>query len=97
MLQFTICEPAMDSDIWELIAIKKSESTLGKIMIHMTKIMLYTTMNACVHFIDLILFNTFYKLEPCLSCWVTSPSLINNIGITNILLVRGHLCFMNLL
>ena len=44
----------MDSDIWNLVSIKKAQNKLGKIMIHLT-------MYACDNFTTLVLFNTFYK------------------------------------
>ena len=48
-----ICEPATESDIWDLVSFEKSQNTLGKIMIHMTMIIIHKTMNACFYFIVL--------------------------------------------
>ena len=59
-----ICEPAMDSKIQHLVTIEKSQNALAKIMNHMAKITIHTTINACVYFIIFILFNLFNNLQP---------------------------------
>ena len=46
---------------FDLVSIEKSQNTLGKIKIHMVKIMILMIMIVCVHLIILILFNIFYK------------------------------------
>ena len=50
-----------ESDTWDLIFIEKTQNILHTTIILMTKIMIHTIMNACVHLIILILFNIFYK------------------------------------
>ena len=103
--QACFCELATESDTWDLISFEKFRNRVGKVMIHMTKIMIHTIMNACVYLIILSLFNIFYKWQPCFTHWLHNPisligftisSLMNNISIENILLVSGHSCFMNL-
>ena len=98
----SICEPASKSDMWDLVSLEKSQNTLGKIRIHMAKIMIYTIMNPCVHSIILILFKIYYKWQHCFALWLQNNifyhwvynSFLNNISIQNILLVSGHLWFM---